>query len=130
MTSSNCKYYDEENGWCKYFSDWSDYMPHIAYCVKGPCPHYQSKGNKIEIDAKYNIGDEVWFTDYIYDTYYPCEYPGTIYEIEIEVTEKQRIIHYWVRVDYGENKGCEKYTEEMCFASYEECEQWCDEHNK
>ena len=34
-----CKHYDEENGWCKKVSDWSDPMPHIVYCPKSPCEH-------------------------------------------------------------------------------------------
>lgn len=34
-----CKHYDEENGWCKKLSDWSDPMPHIVYCPKSPCEY-------------------------------------------------------------------------------------------
>lgn len=130
MIYNNCKYYDEENGWCTYLSDWSTEMPTIAYCVHGPCPHYQSKGNKIEVDTKYRIGDEVWFTEYIYDTFMPCEYPGTIYQIEVDITEDNvQTINYLIRVDYKNNQEYAKYSEKACFGSYEECQQWCDVHN-
>lgn len=130
MIYNNCKYYDEENGWCTYLSDWSTAMPTIAYCVHGPCPHYQSKGNKIEVDTKYRIGDEVWFTEYIYDTFMPCEYPGTIYQIEVDITEDNvQTINYLIRVDYKNNQEYAKYSEKACFGSYEECQQWCDIHN-
>lgn len=130
MIYNNCKYYDEENGWCKCLSDWSTEMPTIAYCVHGPCPHYQSKGNKIEVDTKYRIGDEVWFTEYIYDTFMPCEYPGTIYQIEVDITEDNvQTINYLIRVDYKNNQEYAKYSEKACFGSYEECQQWCDIHN-
>lgn len=129
MMYNNCKYYDEENGWCKHLSDWSNEMPTIAYCVHGPCLYYESKGNKIEIDTKYRIGDEIWFTEYIYDTFIPCEYPGTIYQIEIVITEKQPIVNYLIRIDYKESREYEKYAEQACFGSYEECQQWCDAHN-
>lgn len=127
---SRCKYYDEENGWCKLFSDWSYEMPHIAYCVQEPCPYEEAKCNEIQISAKYFIGDEVWFTDYIYDTYYPCKYPGKIYEIEVEINNTQKIISYWMWIDYNGDKRCEKYSESACFYSYEECTKWCDERNK
>lgn len=131
MIPNNCKYYDEENGWCKYLSDWSNEMPTIAYCVHGPCPHYQSKGSKIEFNAKYRIGDEVWFAEYLYDTLIPCEYPGTIYQIEVVVTEQNtQTINYLTRVEYGNDKECGKYAEQDCFGSYEECQRWCDAQNE
>lgn len=129
MIASKCKHYDEENGWCKLFTDWSDGMPNIEYCVDGPCPHQQQKCNTITVDAKYNIGDKVWFTDYFYDTFYPCKYPGKINEIEIEITETQQIIYYWVEIDYHGHNEFEKYSEQACFGSYEECTKWCEERN-
>lgn len=86
--------------------------------------------HNISIEAKYNIGDKVWFTDYCYDTFYPCKYCGEIYEMEIEITKTQKIIYYWIVVDYNGSKEYEKYSEAMCFASYEECTKWCDERNK
>lgn len=85
---------------------------------------------KLDITTKYNIGDTVWFTDYFYDTFYPIRYPGVIYEIDIEITKTQRLISYWIEVDYDGNKEFEKYAEVVCFASYEECTKWCDERNK
>lgn len=42
---SRCKYYDEENGWCKKFTDWSDAMVNVVYCHKGPCEHEEKLRN-------------------------------------------------------------------------------------
>lgn len=39
----NCKHYDEENGWCKLHSDWSEAMPVIAFCSLGPCGDYEER---------------------------------------------------------------------------------------
>lgn len=85
---------------------------------------------KLDIVTKYNIGDTVWFADYVYDTFYPCEYPGIISEIEVEITTTQQIISYWMAVDFNGNKEFEKYTEVDCFTTYEECTKWCNERNK
>lgn len=126
---NNCQYYDKENGWCKCFSNFDGDTPNIAYCSKGPCPCYQSTGRQIEAEAKYNIGDEIWFAEYVYDTYYPCQYPGTICEIGVKITKHQQSIKYSVRTNYGNNIGYAEYAEKACFASYEECEQWCEEYN-
>ena len=130
MTSHDCKYYDKENGWCKYFSDWSSDMPDIEYCIQSPCSQYQPKTNRIIIDAKHSIGDKIWFTDYFYDEFSPCKYYGEINEIEVEITESKQKIYYWVVVDYNGSKEYEKYAEEMCFSTYEECTKWCNEHNR
>jgi hypothetical protein len=129
MTSNNCIHYDEENGWCKKFSDWSDAMPNIEYCIEGPCPYAQQNHNQVIIDPKYKIGDTVWFADYFYDTFYPCKYSAEIFEIEVSITKTQQVIYYWLSIDYNGNITSEKYSEEACFASYEECTKWCDEHN-
>ncbi len=83
----------------------------------------------LNINTKYNIGDTVWFADYIYDTHYPSKYSGTVREIEIEISETQQLISYWVIVDYNGNKELEQYSERACFATYEECIKWCKEHN-
>lgn len=126
----NCKHYDGENGWCKLFSDFSHAMPDIEYCIEGPCPHLEPKLNTITIDAKYNIGDQVWFADYIYDEFFPSKRSATIFEINIEITKKQQLIFYWCKIDYGDDVMAEKYPEDVCFSSFEDCNNWCKEHNK
>ena len=83
----------------------------------------------VSINTKYNIGDEVWFADYIYDTFCPCEYSGKIYEINIEITFTQMQVLYWVSAECGERHIYEEYPENVCFATYEECTKWCKEHN-
>ena len=42
-----CKYYDKELDCCKKLSDWSDPMPILQPCVKGPCEHYAIADNEI-----------------------------------------------------------------------------------
>lgn len=90
---------------------------------------YNLSPNRIIVDAKYNIGDEVWFADYFYDTFYPCKHPGKIDEIEISITSNQMGVYYWIAVDYEDGIGYEKYSETACFGSYEECAEWCDKRN-
>ena len=126
----NCKHYDKENGWCKLFSNFSHAMPDVEYCVEGACPHMTPERNTITIDAKYNIGDEMWFADYIYDEFCPVKRPAKIIEICIEITEKKTTVCYWATINYGDYVNCEKYAEDVCFASYEECVKWCKEQNK
>lgn len=36
---SVCKYYVKEDGGCRKFTDLSNPMNHIEYCVKSPCPY-------------------------------------------------------------------------------------------
>lgn len=126
---NNCLHYDKSNGVCKCFSSFNGNTPNIAYCSKGPCSCYQSKGKQITIETQYDIGDEVWFADYVYDTYYPCRCSGTVYEIDVEITESQLMINYWLKIDYDNHILYEKYAEKACFASYKECKQWCKEYN-
>ena len=129
MNHNNCRYYDNWSGWCSYLSDWSSAMPTIEYCCKGPCPHYKSNGANITTNAKYNIGDEIWFAYYVYDSFLPCKYSGKICAIHIEITEAQQSIYYTVSVDYGDGISLEKYAERVCFPTYEECTKWCEEYN-
>lgn len=37
----NCRHYDKEFNCCKILSDWSDPMPVLQPCIKGPCKHYE-----------------------------------------------------------------------------------------
>lgn len=89
----------------------------------------EQKSNRIIVDTKYNVGDEIWFTDYFYDTFYPCKHPGKIDEIEISITSNQRGVYYWIVVDYEDGINYKKYAEAVCFGSYEECAKWCEKHN-
>lgn len=125
----NCKHYDNENGWCKRATYWNNSMPYVEYCLERPCHYYEPILNDINVKTKYKIGDQIWFADYFHDTFCPCKYYGEIYEINIEIDKNQTCIYYWVVVDYNGNKEFEKYSENACFATYEECTKWCEEHN-
>ena len=52
-----CIHKDQETGWCKLLSDWSEAMPIIQYCIEGPCPYDKMPPHWIEVDAG---GDEGW----------------------------------------------------------------------
>ena len=83
----------------------------------------------VSINTKYNIGDEVWFADYVYDTFYPCKYSGKITEIDIEVANEQICVLYWVSVECDGYRIYEEYSEDVCFGTYEECTKWCENRN-
>lgn len=83
----------------------------------------------INVETKFNVGDEVWVADYFYDTVYPSKHTFKVSEINIEIDASQLIIYYWVTMDAGDCKTIDKYSESVCFSTYEECTKWCDEHN-
>jgi len=127
MNTHNCKYYDSENGWCKKLSDWHNDMPDIEYCIDGPCPYEEPKINKFVVNAKYNIGDNVWHYEYFDGICYPSKDIGKIYKINIEITKRDLHIYYHVATEYNGVKSYDTYLESNIFKSYEECEKWCNE---
>lgn len=77
----NCIYKDQETGWCKLHSDWSDAMPVIEYCVEGPCLDEKFPPHWIEVDAG---GDEGWS--------YECSECGSVFYGEfVTIKEWQRM---------------------------------------
>lgn len=37
----NCRHYDKKFNCCKILSDWSNPMPVLRHCIKGPCKYYE-----------------------------------------------------------------------------------------
>ena len=83
----------------------------------------------INIETKFNIGDDVWIASYCYDTYYPSKHPFKVNEINIEVDSSQLIVYYWGTMETVDWTDVSKYAESACFSTYEECTKWCEEHN-
>jgi hypothetical protein len=79
---------------------------------------------KITLDTKFNIGDTVYAADHYYD-YYASHTTYVISDIIINVSN--RSIRTMYCVEQGERT--DRFPEDWCFATYEECERWCKEHN-
>lgn len=79
---------------------------------------------KFTIGTKFNIGDVVYAADHYYD-YYASHMPYVITNIIVNLGDRNiRIMYY---VERGEH--LDRFPEEWLFKTYEECEQWCREHN-
>ena len=126
----NCKYYDAHHGWCSHFTDYSTETPMFAKCFGRPCSQYTPKVNILTINTKLKVNDEVYLAYYFYDTYYPCRRSGRVSEIQIKIGETAQTIEYRVAVDCNGEIFYEQIPERRCFATYEECDKWCEEHNK
>ena len=79
---------------------------------------------KFTIETQFNIGDTVYAADHYYD-YYASHTPYVISDIIINVSKRNIRIMYCV--EQGERT--ERFPEEWCFATYEECAKWCEENN-
>lgn len=126
---TDCKHYDTENGWCKFFTDWHDAMPDVEYCLQGPCSHYEKPYHEMTIKTKYKVGDTVWFANYFCDEFYPYKYSGNISEIFISVTDDGVSVLYLIAYENEFGIMLEKHSEDVCFGSYEECVKWCNKQN-
>lgn len=124
MTSNNCKYYDEENGWCKLLTDWSTYMPKVKYCVDSPCSFYERSGYQMIINTKFNIGDPVYVAR-IYDEPYACKDQRVITDILINGNPRHVNIQYEVLC----NGRYDIVSEGFVFETYEDCVKWCEKYN-
>lgn len=80
----------------------------------------------INIQTRFNIGDEVW-VPYLYHDWYPLKCRYIITHIDIQIDSKSYRIFYTIK---NENNSGQRYPDRMCFGSYEECKQWCDQENK
>ena len=79
---------------------------------------------KITFDTKFNIGDTVYAPDHYYD-FYANHTPYVVTDIILHVSDRN------VRTLYCINQGeySDHVTEEWLSHTYEECVQWCKEHN-
>ncbi len=84
---SVCKHYDKELDCCKKLSDWSNPMPVLQPCVKGPCEHFEEPTNNIINNFKNALLKKI----FPYDTADKKQYSINAYAVEraiIEVAEE------------------------------------------
>lgn len=103
-------------------------MSELKYCVEGPCSYYEPKRNTITVDAKYNIGDEVFMADR-YDGYYVPAGPYSINCIAVYVTIYGTKLSYGVQDDNNIGNSTTA-SEHLLFHTYAECTEWCKNQNQ
>ena len=80
---------------------------------------------KIEIETRFNIGDLVYVHGFDGEIFRPREKPLEVQSFRLDYNSNtHKIIVY-----YNLDDDWLGYSESACFASYEECEQWCDKQN-
>lgn len=79
---------------------------------------------KFNINTQFDIGDTVYAADH-YHNYYASHTPYVITDIIVNIDNRDVRISYCV--ECGEH--ADRFPEEWCFATYEECARWCDDHN-
>ena len=78
----------------------------------------------VTIKTKYDIGDIIYAVDHYYD-YYASHTQYVITDIIVKIDSRDIRIMYCV--ECGER--VDRFPEAWCFATYEECARWCEEHN-
>ena len=78
----------------------------------------------VNINTKYNIGDQVYLAQ-IYHEYYANSEPYEIVGINVHMNE------HAIKFTYNIEQGgvITTVSENLLFATYEECTKWCKEHN-
>ena len=76
------------------------------------------------IDTKFNVGDRVYAVN-LYHDYYASRMPYIINDIIIDISNRGVRIAYYAKQD----GYTECFPEDWLFSTYEECAQWCKEHN-
>lgn len=81
---------------------------------------------KIEVETRFNIGDLVYLPGFDGEEFRPRKKPFEVQSFWLYYDPNtQKVI-----VSYDLNDDLLGYSESACFASYEECEQWCEKRNK
>lgn len=79
----------------------------------------------IEISTKFNIGDTIFISEYCNGEFYASM--GYIVDwVGVRFERSGTIVEYGVR--YGDITY-DHLAEVSCFASYDECQAWCDKRN-
>ena len=80
---------------------------------------------KIETETRFNIGDLVYLPGFDGEEFRPRKKPFEVQSFWLYYDPNtQKVI-----VSYDLNDDLLGYSESACFASYEECEQWCRDRN-
>ncbi len=80
----------------------------------------------INIQTDFNIGDKVWIPDVYYE-WYPIKNAYYITEVEVGICSQGKKVFYTIKNEKGD---VQEYPSRLCFNSYDECKQWCDNKNK
>lgn len=81
---------------------------------------------KIELETKFNVGDEVYVADFCYDCFYTSQIPYKISTVTITIDGSVTNITYLVIA----NGWSETVAEHWIFHTKEECDQWCKQKNE
>lgn len=79
---------------------------------------------KITLETKFNIGDQVYLAE-TYREYWANSKSYTVVGIKYYINEHTSKTLY--NIEQGELK--DSVSETLLFATYDECVQWCKEHN-
>ena len=80
---------------------------------------------KIEIETRFNIGDLVYLPGFDGEGFRPRKKPFEVQSFWIYYDPNSKKI----TISYDLDDDLLGYSESACFASYEECKQWCIEQN-
>lgn len=81
---------------------------------------------KIEIETRFNIGDLVYLPGFDGEEFRPRKNPFEVQSFWLYCDPNT----HKIIVSYDLDDDLLGYSESACFASYEECEQWCEKQNK
>ena len=80
---------------------------------------------KIDIETKFNIGDFIYYPIPTNLGWIPIKQPVKICAIDVQVTAGEVMCVTYTTLD----DSIIDYAEGVCFATYEECKQWCNKEN-
>ena len=79
----------------------------------------------INLNTKFNLGDQVYVAE-TYEDYWANSEPSIVTDVFIKINNSTTTVLY--RLKQGE--FFDVVSEYFIFATYDECKQWCEEHNK
>jgi hypothetical protein len=78
----------------------------------------------VTVETKFNVGDTVYIADNYYD-FYANQTPCIVKDVLIDVNRRRTCISYEVE----QEDFTYMVPESWMFATYEECEKWCEKQN-
>lgn len=101
-----CKHYDKELGCCKMLSDWSEPMPVLQPCVKGPCEYYADSFDYGIVVYKHRFSINRSLDDYEETTLSKCIRMGVQYKYKTMVCDKLIAEMHIIYKDENNNLKC------------------------
>ena len=81
---------------------------------------------EMTINTKFNIGDAVYTVGVCHGGLYAQSRPGIIKTILTQTHAAKQSVSYGVVCKSG---FIDTVPEQWCFATYDECATWCEQHN-